>query len=66
MEAIFFNVESGYLEGIVRGFKSGILTTANYINLSQCENLEGDIWHFNLARLQIAVGSHRLWKLSSE
>ncbi|KAI8904444.1 V0 complex, c/d subunit of ATPase [Gorgonomyces haynaldii] len=40
MEAPFFNVESGYLEGIVRGFKSGILNGANYLNLTQCETLD--------------------------
>ncbi|KAI8895555.1 V0 complex, c/d subunit of ATPase [Globomyces pollinis-pini] len=40
MEAIYFNIEGGFLEGIVRGFKSGILTNANYLNLTQCENLE--------------------------
>lgn len=43
MEAIFFNIEGGYLEGIVRGFKAGILTTANYVNLAQCESLEGEL-----------------------
>jgi hypothetical protein len=42
MEAAFFNIEGGYLEGIARGFKSGILTSSNYVNLSQCENLEGN------------------------
>jgi V-type H+-transporting ATPase subunit d len=41
MEALFYNVEGGYLEGIARGFKSGILTMSNYLNLAQCESLEG-------------------------
>lgn len=36
-----FNVDAGYLEGIVRGFKSGILTQTNYLNLIQCETIEG-------------------------
>ena len=36
-----FNVEAGFLEGIVRGFKSSLLTTTNYANLGQCESLEG-------------------------
>ncbi|KAJ3298538.1 H(+)-transporting V0 sector ATPase subunit d [Borealophlyctis nickersoniae] len=40
MEALFFNVENGYLEAIVRGFKSGILTSNHYLNLTQCETLE--------------------------
>lgn len=41
MQATVFNVESGYLEGIVRGFKQGILTHTQYANLAQCETLEG-------------------------
>ncbi|EMP42283.1 V-type proton ATPase subunit d 2 isoform X1 [Chelonia mydas] len=36
----YFNVDHGYLEGLVRGFKAGILTNADYINLVQCETLE--------------------------
>ncbi|XP_065835356.1 V-type proton ATPase subunit d-like [Oscarella lobularis] len=35
-----FNVDNGYLEGLVRGFKAGILTQADYLNLCQCETLE--------------------------
>ncbi|CAG0896675.1 unnamed protein product [Darwinula stevensoni] len=35
-----FNIDSGYLEGLVRGFKNGILTRADYLNLVQCETLE--------------------------
>ncbi|KAI0312070.1 V0 complex, c/d subunit of ATPase [Amylostereum chailletii] len=40
MEALFFNVDTGFLEGIVRGYKAGILTQGQYANLTQCENLE--------------------------
>ncbi|KAH7102556.1 vacuolar ATP synthase subunit D 1 [Auriculariales sp. MPI-PUGE-AT-0066] len=40
MEGLFFNASNGYLEGIVRGYKSGLLTQANYANLTQCENLD--------------------------
>ena len=40
MEALIFNVEDGYLEAIVRGFQSGILTHSQYLNLAQCETLE--------------------------
>ncbi|XP_026646569.2 V-type proton ATPase subunit d 2 isoform X2 [Zonotrichia albicollis] len=36
----YFNVDHGYLEGLVRGFKGGILTSADYVNLAQCETLE--------------------------
>ncbi|KAJ8272679.1 hypothetical protein GJAV_G00092130 [Gymnothorax javanicus] len=35
-----FNVDHGYLEGVVRGFKAGILKQADYQNLAQCETLE--------------------------
>jgi len=40
MEALFFNVSGGYLEGIIRGYKSGILNASQYNNLTQCETLE--------------------------
>ncbi|XP_039610234.1 V-type proton ATPase subunit d 2-like [Polypterus senegalus] len=36
----YFNVNNGYLEGLVRGFKGGILKQADYQNLVQCETLE--------------------------
>lgn len=35
-----FNVDHGYLEGLVRGFKSGILKRHDYLNLIQCESIE--------------------------
>ncbi|RWS07844.1 V-type proton ATPase subunit d-like protein [Dinothrombium tinctorium] len=35
-----FNVDNGYLEGLVRGFKCGILKSTDYMNLVQCETLE--------------------------
>jgi hypothetical protein len=34
-------VSSGFLEGIVRGYKAGLLTQAQYANLTQCETLDG-------------------------
>ncbi|KAM8787080.1 V-type proton ATPase subunit d 2 isoform 2-T2 [Rhynchonycteris naso] len=37
---LFFNVDHGYLEGLVRGCKAGLLTQQDYINLVQCETLE--------------------------
>lgn len=40
MEALFFNENDGYLDGIVRGYKSGILSSTHYLNLIQCESLE--------------------------
>ncbi|ABN66297.2 vacuolar ATPase V0 domain subunit d (36 kDa) [Scheffersomyces stipitis CBS 6054] len=40
MEGLFFNVNYGYVEGVVRGYKSGLLTSNQYVNLTQCDNLE--------------------------
>ncbi|KAG7193961.1 H(+)-transporting V0 sector ATPase subunit d [Scheffersomyces spartinae] len=40
MEGLFFNVDYGYVEGVVRGYKSGLLTRNQYVNLTQCDNLE--------------------------
>lgn len=36
-----FNCDNGYLEGLVRGLKGGILRQADYHILVQCETLEG-------------------------
>lgn len=36
-----FNIDGGYLEGLCRGFKCGILKQSDYLNLVQCETLEG-------------------------
>lgn len=38
-----FNIDNGYLEGLCRGFKCGILKQADYLNLVQCETLEGEL-----------------------
>ncbi|KAF3152761.1 H(+)-transporting V0 sector ATPase subunit d [Orbilia oligospora] len=40
MEGLFFNIHSGYVEGIVRGYRNSLLTSSNYSNLTQCETLE--------------------------
>ncbi|CAD6583060.1 MAG: H(+)-transporting V0 sector ATPase subunit d [Cyphobasidiales sp. Tagirdzhanova-0007] len=40
MEALFFNASAGYLEGVVRGYKAGLLSQNNYQNLTQCETLD--------------------------
>ena len=34
-------VSSGFLEGILRGYKAGLLTQNQYNNLTQCETIEG-------------------------
>lgn len=38
---ILLQVDGGFLEGTVRGYKAGILTQSQYNNLTQCESLEG-------------------------
>ncbi|RXW22868.1 hypothetical protein EST38_g2978 [Candolleomyces aberdarensis] len=40
MEALFFNIDTGFLEAIVRGYKAGTLSQNQYANLAQCETLE--------------------------
>ncbi|KAJ9066401.1 H(+)-transporting V0 sector ATPase subunit d [Entomophthora muscae] len=40
MNEVYFNIDNGYLEAIIRGYRSGLLSTTNYINLTQCESLE--------------------------
>lgn len=39
-EATDFNAKDGYLEAIVRGYKGGLLSAADYNNLSQCETTD--------------------------
>lgn len=43
MKGCLFNIDSGYLEGLCRGFKCGIMKQADYLNLVQCETLEGKL-----------------------
>merc|ERR1712000_277276 len=40
MEGLLFNVNGGYLEGIVRGYRNTLLTGQNYGNLTQCETID--------------------------
>lgn len=40
MNSLNFNIDNGYLEGLLRGFKGGILKQSDYANLVQCETLE--------------------------
>ncbi|KZC03899.1 V-type proton ATPase subunit d [Dufourea novaeangliae] len=40
MKGCMFNIDGGYLEGLCRGFKCGILQQSDYLNLVQCETLE--------------------------
>lgn len=53
MEALFYNVNSGYIEGVVRGYRNSLLTSSNYANLTQCETLDG---------LCLIVGLGAVWR----
>lgn len=35
-----FNVDDGYLEAVLRGMRSGILTSNDYVNLQQCDTVD--------------------------
>merc|ERR1712241_1249419 len=40
MKGHIFNINNGYLEGLCRGFKNGVLRQNDYLNLVQCETLD--------------------------
>ncbi|GLH09713.1 V-type proton ATPase subunit [Gryllus bimaculatus] len=40
MRGCLFNIDTGYIEGLCRGFKIGILKQNDYLNLVQCETLD--------------------------
>ncbi|XP_042424172.1 V-type proton ATPase subunit d2-like isoform X3 [Zingiber officinale] len=73
-EALTFNVHGGYLEAIVRGYRSGLLTAADYNNLCQCETLDDVKMHLsateygpylqNVAILGLFLGVKGLWMLN--
>lgn len=48
MTGFIFNIDGGYLEGLCRGFKCGILKQSDYLNLVQCETLEGEFSSFSM------------------
>ncbi|CDF38451.1 unnamed protein product [Chondrus crispus] len=37
---LLFNVDDGYLEGILRGYRSGFLSSSDFVALTQCESLD--------------------------
>jgi len=42
-----FNVDNGYLEGMLRGYRAGILTSTDYANLCQCESIDDMKMHLS-------------------
>lgn len=45
MEGCFYNVNGGYIEGVVRGYRNTLLTGQNYSNLVQCDTIDGMLIH---------------------
>mmetsp|Transcript_5278 Transcript_5278/g.12726 ORF Transcript_5278/g.12726 Transcript_5278/m.12726 type:complete len:351 (+) Transcript_5278:40-1092(+) len=39
-DLVSFNLNDGFTEAVVRGYRSGILSTGDYSNLGQCDGLE--------------------------
>ena len=39
--AVCVTDDDSYIEGIVRGYRNALLTSQNYSNLTQCENIDG-------------------------
>lgn len=46
---LLFNVDDGYLEGILRGYRSGFLSTSDFVALTQCETLEDVRMHLTVS-----------------
>lgn len=46
---LLFNVDDGYLEGILRGYRSGFLSSSDFVALTQCESLEDVRMHLTVS-----------------
>jgi V-type H+-transporting ATPase subunit d len=57
---LFFNLDHGYLEAILRGFKSGLISRSQYTNFTQCESLEGMIIKYRRVKKFILTVDMRL------
>lgn len=51
LQAMYANINDGYVEALVRGYRAGLLTAADYNNLSQCDNLDDVKLHLVRAEL---------------
>mmetsp|Transcript_18805 Transcript_18805/g.56846 ORF Transcript_18805/g.56846 Transcript_18805/m.56846 type:complete len:352 (-) Transcript_18805:134-1189(-) len=40
MEGLTFNIKDGFTDAVVRGHRTGLLSSADYNNLAQCESLD--------------------------
>ena len=50
-----FNIDNGYFEGLVRGYRSGILRKNDYHNLVECETLDGMFLSYTLVPTLISL-----------
>ena len=68
-EMLSFNIHDGFLEAIVRGNRSGLLTAADYNNLCQCETLDDIKMHLSATEygpyLQNGTDFYHLARISS-
>ena len=60
MKGHLFNIDNGYLEGLCRGFKNGILRQPDYLNLVQCETLDGKSTYYSRVFIYNAQNTHRI------
>jgi len=42
-----YNIDVGYLEGLLRGYRAGILNSTDYANLTQCETIDDMKMHLS-------------------
>lgn len=51
-----FNMQHGYSEALVRGYKTGFLTENEYRHIAQCETLEGKhVGHFRVMFIDVKL-----------
>ncbi|PRQ40003.1 putative ATPase, V0 complex, c/d subunit [Rosa chinensis] len=64
-EAMTFNIHGGYLEAIIRGHRAGLLTTADYNNLYQCETHDDIKMHLFATEYSPYLQNGALWNYIS-
>ena len=56
-------MQHGYSEALIRGYRSGFLTEADYHHITQCESLEGIVLFrmaADLCRCEVKSAGNRL------
>ena len=58
-----FNMQHGYMEALVRGYRSGFLSESEYRHLAQCETIDGiPLVQRSLYRYETEPPGNRLWQ----